>query len=113
MVAELVRRQVAVIVANTPGAPEVKAATTTIPIVFLTGNDPVQIGLVASLSRPGSNVTGVTTLNVEVEPKLLELLHATNKARAARGGKGYITSGKRKERRERAEQKARAKAGPR
>jgi putative tryptophan/tyrosine transport system substrate-binding protein len=75
MVAELVRRQVAVIVANTPGAPEVKAATTTIPIVFLTGNDPVQIGLVASLSRPGSNVTGVTTLNVEVAPKRLELLH--------------------------------------
>jgi putative tryptophan/tyrosine transport system substrate-binding protein len=75
MVAELVRRQVAVIVANTPGAPEVKAATTTIPIVFLTGNDPVQIGLVARLNRPGGNVTGVTTLNVEVAPKRLELLH--------------------------------------
>jgi putative ABC transport system substrate-binding protein len=75
MVAELVRRQVAVIVANTPGAPEVKAATTTIPIVFLTGNDPVQIGLVATLNRPGGNVTGVTTLNVEVAPKRLELLH--------------------------------------
>jgi putative tryptophan/tyrosine transport system substrate-binding protein len=75
MVAELVRRQVAVIVANTPGAPEVKAATTTIPIVFLTSNDPVQIGLVASLNRPGGNVTGVTTLNVEVAPKRLELLH--------------------------------------
>jgi putative tryptophan/tyrosine transport system substrate-binding protein len=66
MAAELVRRQVAVIVANTPGVLAVKAATTTVHIVFATSSDPVQIGLVASLSRPGGNVTGVTQLNVEV-----------------------------------------------
>ena len=75
MAAELIGRQVTVIVANTPGAQVVKAATTTIPIVFTTGSDPMQIGLVASLGRPGGNVTGVTTLNVEVGPKRLELAH--------------------------------------
>src|SRR2546430_5941117 len=75
MAAELVRRQVAAIVANTPGVLAVKAATTTIPIVFTTGGDPVQIGLVNSLSRPGGNVTGVTALAVEVAPKRLELAH--------------------------------------
>jgi putative ABC transport system substrate-binding protein len=73
--AELVRRQVAVIVANPPGVMAVKAATTTIPIVFTTANDPVQIGLVASLSRPDGNVTGVTQLHGVVEPKRLELAH--------------------------------------
>jgi ABC transporter substrate binding protein len=75
MAAELVHRQVAVIVANTLGAPAVKAATTTIPIVFTTASDPVQIGLVASLSRPGGNVTRATQLHVEVEPKRLQLMH--------------------------------------
>ena len=75
LAAELVRRQVAVIVANSPGVQAVKAAITTIPIVFTTGSDPVQIGLVDSLSRPGGNVTGVTQLYVEVMPKRLELAH--------------------------------------
>jgi putative tryptophan/tyrosine transport system substrate-binding protein len=76
MAADLVRRQVTVIASgSTPAALAVEGATTMIPIVFETAVDPVDVGLVASLSRPGGNITGVTTLNVAVGPKRLELMH--------------------------------------
>src|SRR5260221_8445961 len=75
MAADLVGRQVMGIVANTPAVRAAQAATKTIPIVFLTGADPVATGLVASLNRPGSNITGVASLVDEVAPKRLELMH--------------------------------------
>ena len=76
LVADLIRRQVSVIAAtSSPANLVAKNATSTIPIVFTTGTDPVQFGLVTNLARPSGNVTGVTQLNVEIVAKRIQLAH--------------------------------------
>jgi putative ABC transport system substrate-binding protein len=74
LVADLLRRREALIVGNTPSALAAKAATTTVPIVFVTGGDPVRIGLVASINRPGGNATGISFISAELGAKQLGLL---------------------------------------
>ena len=75
MASDLVRRQVAVIAANSPGAVAAKALTKTIPIVFSTGTDPIALGFVDSLNRPGGNLTGVYFFSADMEAKRMGLLH--------------------------------------
>src|SRR5438445_13696101 len=75
LAAQLVQRQVTVIAANSQATVAAKTTTSTIPIVFITGADPVQVGFISSLNRPGGNLTGVTSLDTELGGKRLQLLH--------------------------------------
>ena len=110
IVADLVRQQVALIVGNTPSSLAAKAATTTIPIVFVTGNDPVISGLVASLNRPGGNATGVSWLSSAVGMKRLELLRQLVPKAAALAMLVDVTWGNPQAQRERREVQAAAQA---
>jgi ABC-type uncharacterized transport system substrate-binding protein len=75
LVSDLVRRGAAVIVGNNFAVPAIRAATTTIPVVFVGGDDPVRTGLVTSLNKPGANITGITSLSYALTAKRLQLLH--------------------------------------